>query len=185
MKRLRSHGMARDQADFLNRELAFDEGVPNPWYYEMHAPGWNYRMPDILCALGISQLRKLPQYFARRQAIAARYDAALTPLAPVLRPTPRDGAHGLHLYGVLIDFDSLGISRRHVMTELRGKGVGTQVHYVPVHRQPYYRADAPDLTLPGADAYYARCLSLPLFPSMTDADVDKVVAAVTSVIGAA
>jgi UDP-4-amino-4,6-dideoxy-N-acetyl-beta-L-altrosamine transaminase len=176
MKRLRTHGMVRDPDDFENVDLAFDGNVPNPWYYEMSEIGWNYRLPDPLCALGISQLKKLGRFYARRREIATIYDGLLAPLAPTIRPVPHnDAAHGYHLFALLIDFPALALTRRQVMEELKRAGVGTQVHYLPVHHQPYYRERYGDLALPGADAYYARCLSIPFFPLMTDDDVRHVV----------
>lgn len=182
LRRLRSHGMVRDAQAFENRDLAFDDGVANPWYYEMPEPGWNYRLPDVLCALGTSQLKKLPAFFARRQAIAARYDALLAPLAPALRPVPRLRAHGWHLYALLVDFTALGTTRARFMAGLRAQGIGTQVHYVPVHRQPYYARRYGALALPGADAYYARCLSIPFYPAMADGDVARVAAALAGMV---
>jgi UDP-4-amino-4,6-dideoxy-N-acetyl-beta-L-altrosamine transaminase len=174
MRRLRNHGAARAPHFFTQRDLAFDDGAPNPWYYEMQELGWNYRLPDVLCALGISQLDKLDQFWRRRQALASLYDEALAPLGPVVRPVPHDGAaHGWHLYQVLIDFRALGTTRRRVMEELRAAGIGSQVHYLPVHQQQYYRLRYGELRFPGAEAYYARCLSLPLFPSMSDSDVRR------------
>jgi dTDP-4-amino-4,6-dideoxygalactose transaminase len=142
--------------------------------------GWNYRIPDVLCALGISQLQKLDRFWNRRREIAAHYDCAFASLSPVLRPVPHGyRPHGWHLYAVLIDFAALGMSRAAFMNALRSEGIGTQVHYIPVHRQPYYRRRYGEAALPGADAYYARCLSIPLFPMMSEADVDRVIAAVT------
>jgi dTDP-4-amino-4,6-dideoxygalactose transaminase len=180
MRRLRSHGMVRDAADFQNRDLAFQSNEPNPWYYEMQEIGWNYRIPDVLCALGINQLKKLEGFWRRRMAIAALYDRLLAPLAPVIRPVPHGARpHGWHLYAVLIDFKALGATRKAVMEWLRARNVGTQVHYIPVHRQPYYRERYGALDLPGADAYYSRCLSLPMFPLMSDADVTRVAEALT------
>ncbi len=187
MRRLRSHGMERDPAHFENAAMAFDAagGAPNPWYYEMPEVGWNYRASDINCALGLSQFAKLDRFLARRRALADRYDQALAPLSPLLRPVPRPAGQGggWHLYGVAIDFAAIGLSRAAVMQRLRQCGIGTQVHYIPVHRQPYYRARYGDLALPGADAYYARCLSLPLYPAMQDADVDRVAEALAAVLG--
>ncbi|NJL50248.1 MAG: UDP-4-amino-4,6-dideoxy-N-acetyl-beta-L-altrosamine transaminase [Blastochloris sp.] len=174
MRRLRSHGMVREPAAFENRDLGFEGDTANPWYYEMPEIGWNYRLPDVLCALGLSQLRKLERFQKRRREIAVLYDRLLAPLAPTLRPVPRTRPHGLHLYAVLIDFAALGMSRGAIMTELRARGIGTQVHYVPVHHQPYYRHRYGAVPLPGADAYYARCLSLPLFPLMGVPDVQRV-----------
>lgn len=180
LRRQRNHGLERSPEGFVNVEMAFDaDGRANPWYYELPAPGFNYRASDVLCALGQSQLGKLDRFLSRRRAIAALYDVLLAPLAPVLRPVPRVawGESGWHLYPVLIDFATAGTTRGALMRALAAKKVGTQVHYIPVHRQPYYRAMAPDLELPGAEAYYARCLSLPFFPTMTDDDVRRVVAA--------
>lgn len=183
MAMLRSHGMVRDRSRFANEDLAFDGGEVNPWYYEMPEFGWNYRLPDVLCALGISQLGKLPRHMARRRAIAARYDAALADLAPLVRPVPHREPHGWHLYALLVDFEALGRSRREVMQELRQAGIGTQVHYIPVHQQPYYRERYGSLSLPGADAYYRRCLSIPFYPGLGDDDCDRVVAALRALAG--
>lgn len=181
MKRLRTHGMSREADEFENLELAFDGNTPNPWYYEMHEIGWNYRLPDPLCALGISQLKKLERFHFRRREIATHYDRLLAPLAPRIRPVTHTGSrHGYHLYALLIEFEKLGLTRRQAMERLRADGIGTQVHYLPVHRQPYYQGLYGALTLPGADSYYARCLSIPLFPLMTDDDVRRVAAAVSA-----
>jgi UDP-4-amino-4,6-dideoxy-N-acetyl-beta-L-altrosamine transaminase len=175
MRSLRSHGMIRDPKLFVNRALAFDGEEANPWYYEMSEFGWNYRLPDVLCALGISQLRKLDRFQARRREIAALYDRLLAPLAPALRPVPHgERAHGWHLYAVLVDFEALGTTRRRFMEALRARGIGTQVHYIPLNRQPYYDRQGNGERLPGAEAYYARCLSLPFYPALSDADVERV-----------
>lgn len=169
---MRSHGMVRPAGS-------------DPWWYEMPEPGFNYRLPDILCALGLSQLAKLPRFAARRRALAKAYETALTPLAPVVRLAARPAWSDpvLHLLCVLIDFEAAGRTRRQVVEDLRAKGVGTQVHYIPVHRQPYYRARYGELTLPGAEAWYDRCLSLPLYPGMADEDVGRVVEALKKVLG--
>jgi UDP-4-amino-4,6-dideoxy-N-acetyl-beta-L-altrosamine transaminase len=183
MRRLRNHGISRVSESFKYRNRAFDGEAVNPWYYEMSEIGWNYRLPDILCALGISQLRKLEFFWRRRCALARYYDEALAPLAPALRPVPRNGApHGWHLYGLLIDFGALRMSRRQFMEDLRASGIGTQVHYLPVHHQPYYRARYGEISLPGADAYYARCLTIPLSPAMSDSDAQRVVGALTTAV---
>lgn len=163
---LRSHGMVRP-------------GDTDPWRYEMAQPGFNYRLPDILCALGLSQLKKLPAFAARRRALAAAYEQALAPLAPLVTPAARPAWSDpvLHLMTVLIDFEAAGVIRRAVVEALRADGVLTQVHYIPLHTQPYYRGLYGDQRLPGAEAWYARCLSLPLYPAMEDGDVERVVSA--------
>ncbi|HEY8573623.1 UDP-4-amino-4,6-dideoxy-N-acetyl-beta-L-altrosamine transaminase [Phenylobacterium sp.] len=169
---MRSHGMVRPQGC-------------EPWWYEMPEPGFNYRLPDILCALGLSQLAKLPRFAARRREIAKRYETALAPLAPLVRPAASPGWSDpvLHLMTVLIDFQAAGRTRLEVVEALKARGVGSQVHYIPVHRQPYYRARYGPLELPGAEAWYARCLTLPLYPGMADEDVATVVAALKEALG--
>jgi len=184
--RARSHGMTREPADFVNRDDAFDEsGAPNPWYYELVEPEFNWRANDIQCALGLSQLGKLGRFVARRRAIAAAYDSLLAPLASILRPLARTrrALPAWHLYVVRIDFAAAGISRAQLMGDLAALGIGTQVHYFPVHRQPYYAERFESPVLPGADHYYARALSLPLFASMTQSDAETVVLALTGTLG--
>ncbi len=184
--RARNHGMTREPSEFVNLEDAFDEtGAPNPWYYELNEPEFNWRANDIQCALGVSQLGKLGRFVARRRAIAAAYDSLLAPLAPILRPLAhtRRSLPAWHLYVARIDFTAAGISRGRLMRDLAALGVGTQVHYFPVHRQPYYAARFDTPVLPGADRYYAQALSLPLFASMTAADAETVVRALTETLG--
>ncbi|MDY0873131.1 UDP-4-amino-4,6-dideoxy-N-acetyl-beta-L-altrosamine transaminase [Dongia rigui] len=182
----RSHGMVREPSEFKHRDLGFaPDGQANPWYYEMQALGWNYRITDFACALGESQLRKLPRFVERRRQLTALYDAQLAALAPRLKVVAKQAGDdaALHLYAVLIDFAAIGKSRAQVVAELKAKGVGTQVHYLPVHQQPYYRDLYGKLDLPGADSYYERQLSIPLYPDMTDHDVTRVVDALRGVLG--
>jgi UDP-4-amino-4,6-dideoxy-N-acetyl-beta-L-altrosamine transaminase len=180
LRLFRSHGIVRDPGQFRDPPAA-----PEPWLYEMQALGYNYRLPDLLCALGISQLAKLPRFATRRRALAIRYWSLLARLSPVVRAVaPPPGCDpALHLFIVLIDFVAAGLTRAEVMAGLASRGIGSQVHYIPVHRQPYYRDRYGDLDLPGADAYYARCLSLPLYPGMADSDPDRVVEALAEVLG--
>jgi len=167
MRRLRSHAMhaAPDR----------DE----PWFYEVHEMGFNYRASDLHCALGLSQLKKLDLFVERRRQLVGRYDSAFAGLAPLLRTVPKVAGEnpGWHLYGVLIDFEAAGISRADLMRSLKDQGIGTQVHYIPVHMQPYYTQRYGIQPLLGAEQYYHRCLSLPLFQGMQNADVDRVVQA--------
>jgi len=172
LRALRSHGMLRPE----NAES---------WWYEMPEIGFNYRLPDVLCALGLSQLAKLPRFIERRRALALRYESALAPLAPLVRIAARPpwSDPALHLMTVLIDFEAAGRARAEVMATLKARGIGSQVHYIPVHRQPYYVARYGPLELPGAEAWYARCLSLPLYPAMTDGDVEQVAQALSEALG--
>ncbi len=182
----RSHGITRDAAAFTAREISLDAGgAPNPWAYEMQVLGFNYRLPDILCALGLSQLAKLQRFAARRRALATRYRALLAPLAPMARAAavPRACDPAPHLFVALIDFEAAGRSRSAVIQALAARGIGSQVHYIPVHRQPYYRDRYGGLDLPGADAWYARALTLPLFPAMADDDPERVVEALGAALG--
>jgi UDP-4-amino-4,6-dideoxy-N-acetyl-beta-L-altrosamine transaminase len=178
--RARNHGMTREAAEFTNPDDAFAaDGEANPWYYELVEPEFNWRANDIQCALGASQLKKLGRFIARRRAIAAAYDLLLRPLAPMVRPIART-RHCLpawHLYVVQIDFKVAGLSRAELVRALAADGIGTQVHYIPVHRQPYYAERYGPLSLPGADAYYGRALSLPLFAAMTEQDAERVAGA--------
>jgi UDP-4-amino-4,6-dideoxy-N-acetyl-beta-L-altrosamine transaminase len=169
---LRGHGMVRPAG-------------AEPWVYEMPELGFNYRIPDVLCALGISQLAKLDRFVERRRALAARYQTLLEPLSPLVRLAVRPAGSdpALHLLTVLIDFEAAMTTRVAVMENLKAQGIGSQVHYIPVHRQPYYVNRYGLADLPGADAWYDRCLTLPLYPGMTDGDPDRVVEALARALG--
>lgn len=176
---LRSHGITRDPAQM--------ESAPEgAWYYEQIALGFNYRMSDLQAALGLSQLQRLDDYVARRTLLAQRYDAALGPL-PVKCPRQApDSASSWHLY-VLRVGEALGSPERATLfAALRAQEIGVNVHYIPVHTQPDYRrlgfrrGDFPE-----AERYYAHAISLPLFPTMSDADQETVIAAVRAAIGGA
>ena len=164
-----------------------------PWYYEMQSLGFNYRMSDVGSALGVSQLKKLDVFVSRRREIAAGYYRGLAGIPGLHLPksdlaqTPPDVqsvTHSFHLFPVRIDFPAIGQTRTEVMAELRARGVGTQVHYIPVNLQPFYR----DLLggqpgdCPYAEAFYAQQLSIPMYPAMTEPDVARVVAALQTVL---
>jgi UDP-4-amino-4,6-dideoxy-N-acetyl-beta-L-altrosamine transaminase len=181
--RFRTHGITRDAA-----ELTRDEG---PWYYEQHDLGFNYRITDLQCALGLSQLKRLPTFVARRRALAERYDAAFaTGILPEVHPlgVPAGSRGSYHLYVVRVP----AALRRALFEEMRTLGIGVNVHYLPVYRHPYYQTHGfAGVSLPRAEQYYAEAITLPLFPAMADADVDRVLQAlalaferVTAVAGA-
>lgn len=155
------------------------------WFYEMVELGYNYRLTDIQCALGLSQLAKLPAWVERRQAIARRYDDALSGLDGIraLSVHP-EVSHAYHLYVVRLDADALGLDRSAVFARLREQGVLVNVHYVPVHLHPFYRRQFG--TRPGqcpvAEAAYEQILSLPIFPAMSEAQVDRVAACAREIV---
>lgn len=170
---LRSHGVTR-------REALMSGPSEGDWYYEQVALGFNYRMTDIQAALGTSQLTRLDTYLRRRHALAALYDARLAGL-PLTIPTRLPGRYSaFHLYVVQLDDPAL---RRPVFDALREARIGANVHYIPIHLQPFYRAlgFAPG-DFPNAEAYYARAITLPLHPQMSDGDVDRVVECLTGAL---
>ncbi len=179
MRMLRGHAMEKTPDEWQSPAEGFAaDGSSNPWYYEMQMLGYNYRATDIQCALGLSQLGKLPTFIAKRRQIADWYDKHLSGFSNHLKPIDRSAAclSAWHLYAVQIDFNAVDKDRAAIMNELAAKGIGTQVHYVPVSSQPYYTERYGEQDLPGAQFYYQRALSLPIFPAMEEADVMRVVA---------
>jgi UDP-4-amino-4,6-dideoxy-N-acetyl-beta-L-altrosamine transaminase len=172
----RSHGITRDPA-----RLQHDDA--GPWYYEQQRLGFNYRMTDICGALGLSQLTRIEEFIARRREIATAYDAAFADL-PVKTPWQHpETASAWHLYVIRIDPQRTARNRRAIFDALRAAGIGVNLHYIPVYRQPYYR----ELGFrpghcPNAEAYYAEAISLPIYPSMTDEEQQQVIAEVTKAV---
>lgn len=179
----RNHGIVRDRARMVK-----DEG---PWYYEVQDIGYNYRMTDFQAALGLSQLGKLDRFLGRRREIAARYNAAFQDLPEVTVPYQAPWAESAwHLYVLALNLDRLRAGRREIFLALRAENIGVHVHYIPVHTHPYYKwlIDPTVCPLgegspaPRAEALYPRLITLPLFPAMTDRDVEDVIRAVRKVI---
>lgn len=175
MKIFRNHGITSDHHQRAH------EGS---WFYEMVDLGYNYRLSDLQCALGISQLRKLSGWVARRQDVARHYDSAFAE-SPFIKPQKvrEDVSHAYHLYVIQLNAERLGASRSDVFAALRAENIGVNVHYIPVHLHPFYRerfGTGPGLC-PVAEAAYERLISLPLFPRMSDQDVEGVIKAVTKV----
>ena len=174
----RNHGIVRDAEKFV----AEDPANSGPWYYEQQELGYNYRMTDMQAALGLSQMARIDEFLAARRELAAAYTERLSARGDIELPREAEGVRSAwHLYPI-----RLKDTARHaeVFAQLRADGIGVQVHYIPVHLQPYYR-ERLDLTpgaLPIAEAYYAGAITLPLFPGMTEADVDRVVASLGRVL---
>jgi len=176
----RSHGITRDASEMVNSK---DAG--SPWYYEMHQLGYNYRLSEINCALCLNQVKRLSANIRRRQEIAQMYHSFLGDLDALHLPeiAPSNGAtHAWHLFAPAFDFDHIGKSRKQVMAELADKGIGTQVHYIPLYRQPYYREDYSTGIFDGAETYYKKTLSIPMYYGLTDKDVETISAGVRSVV---
>lgn len=178
MRVMRLHGMNRDAFD------RFTSKTP-AWYYEVVAPGFKYNMTDVAAAMGVLQLARLPQFVQRREQLARRYQAALADL-PLVLPAiaPAGDVHAWHLYVVRLA-PQARIGRDALIQGLSDRGIGTSVHYVPLHRHPYWR-DRYQLTpeqFPHADAAYQTMVSLPLFTAMSDADQGRVIAALHELLG--
>jgi|GEM_PF-132692 len=164
---LRSHGITKDNAK-----------SGEPWHYEMQCLGYNYRLSGVHASLGISQLKKLDKFVERRRGIVKKYNEAFISIDWLTIPYEKPDVYSaFHLYVLQIDFDKVGKSRRQIMEELKLKNIGTQVHYIPVHTQPYYQENFGYRwgDFPVAEDYYQHALSIPLYPKMADGDVDYVI----------
>lgn len=171
MALLRSHGITRDPEQMTHES-------DGPWYYQQVDLGFNYRMTELQAALGISQMARLDQFVASRHRLARRYDQLLEAL-PVTTPWQHPDAYsGLHLYVIRLQLDAIGKTHRQVFEALRTLGIGVNLHYIPVHTQPYYqRMGFRPGDFPNAECYYREAISLPMFQTMTEAQQDEVVAA--------
>lgn len=169
MARLRSHGITRDQAEM-------SKPSDGPWYYEQIELGYNYRMTELQAALGLSQMASLDKFVRRRHEIAARYDSALNS-THVTKPWQHpDNYSGYHLYVIRVLDEGDGLPHRAIFEELRRAGIGVNLHYIPVYRQPYYSRMGFDAKeFPEAERYYSEAISLPLFPTLSVSDQDKVI----------
>jgi len=177
--RLRNHGMTKDP-DLLRRNDA-------PWYYEMHELGYNYRITDFQCALGISQMKKLDSFIERRNIIAEKFNDEFNNIEEISIPfVTEKNKCSYHLYVIKINFPKIEKTRIEVINELKSNGIGTQVHYIPIHLQPYYqeKLGCKKGDFPIAEDYYERALTLPLFPKMSDEDVEDIINGVKKFIGA-
>ena len=176
LRRFRNHGISSD---------ARQRQADGQWHYEMVLLGFNYRLTDIACALGLSQLKKLEPNLSRRREIAARYSTAFSDLAGVTLPAVRTDANpAWHLYPIRLNLEKLSADRRQVFRALRAENIGVNVHYIPVHRHPYYRErfGYRGGEYPIAEDAYERLISLPMFHAMSDQDVEDVITAVKKIM---
>ncbi len=177
LRRFRNHGIS---SDARQRQSA------GQWHYEMVLLGFNYRLPDVACGLGLAQLKKLDANLARRREIASRYAAAFREIPGVIPPATRAEVNpAWHLYPIRLDLAKLTADRGQVFRALRAENIGVNVHYIPVHRHPYYveKFGYRGGEYPVAEGAYERLLSLPMFHAMTDQDVSDVIGAVGKVVG--
>jgi perosamine synthetase len=176
LRRFRNHGIS---SDARQRQSA------GQWHYEMVLLGMNYRLPDINCALGLSQIQGLPENLARRRAIAASYSVRLSTLPGLILPTVRSAVNpAWHLYTVRVNAENLRVGRTEIFSALRAENIGVNVHYIPVHLHPYYRErfGFKGGEYPVAEEAYEGLISLPMFHAMTDQDVEDVICAMSKVL---
>lgn len=195
MRLFRTHGITNNDNHMILKEQAADNEnsrqtgknpvTRSPWYYEMQELGYNYRITDIQCSLGLSQLKKLDHFIARRREIVQRYNEAFARspylVTPYLEP---DRQSAWHLYMLRLRLDKMSKRRREVFEQLRALGIGVHVHYIPLHLQPYYRTSFGYKRgdFPEAEAYYDSALTIPLFPGMTDDDCERVIRSVLKTV---
>jgi dTDP-4-amino-4,6-dideoxygalactose transaminase len=173
LRQLRHHGVTRDP-----KQMA--QEVDGPWYYEQTTLGFNYRVSDIHCALGVSQMQRLDEFVTRRNELARRYEERLAGLPLEWQAAPEGGRSAFHLFVVNVD----AARRREVFVKMREGGIGVNVHYIPIHLHPFYRRRGfgPG-DFPAAEAYYRRALTLPLYPALVEADQDRVLEQLTAALG--
>jgi len=178
LKLFRTHGITKEKDELLNYD--------GSWYYEMQELGYNYRLTDFQCALGLNQLKKIDRIIKRRREIVKKYNCEFKDMPEIKIPqiNPIDSNPAWHIYMIQVNLERLKIDRRKIFEALRAENIGVNVHYIPIHLQPYYqkrfgyrRGD-----FPKAENYYSRAITLPIFPKMTDKDVNDVIRAVKKVI---
>ena len=176
MQLYRSHGITRDESLMTDR-------ADGAWYYQQVDLGFNYRMTELQAALGVSQMNRLNEFITKRHILQERYDSLLGSL-PIIKPyQDKDSYSALHLYSIQIDLDKANKNRQQVFNELREGGIGVNVHYIPIHIQPYYRQFGfRDGDFPISESYYNRAITIPLFHSMTFNQQDQTVSILRKIL---
>ncbi len=176
MTLLRSHGITRDA-------MQMTHAPDGPWYYQQIDLGYNYRMTELQAALGMSQVLRLDDFVARRHELASRYDLLLAKLPLTIPWQHPDSYSGLHLYVIRLQLDKIGKTHRQVFEALRAQSIGVNLHYIPVHTQPYYeRMGFKAGDYPQAEQYYAEAISLPMYQTLSDQQQDQVVKVLQAVL---
>ena len=184
MAMLRTHGITRDAARFTNAGEVAQDAAPPSWYYEQQMLGFNYRLTDIQAVLGMSQLQRLDSYVARRNELARRYDLALRGLPLRLPGIQPANLCAFHLYVVRLQAGAASATHRQVFDRMRQMGIGVNLHYIPVHLQPYYRAlGFAAGQYPEAEAHGREAITLPLFAGLTESQQDRVVDCLRQALG--
>ena len=176
MQLYRSHGITREESLMTTR-------TDGDWYYQQVDLGFNYRMTELQAALGTSQMKRLNQFISKRHILQERYDSLLSSL-PIIKPyQDKDSYSALHLYPIQIDLDKTNKSRQQIFNELRENGIGVNVHYIPIHMQPYYtQLGFKEGYFPISEEYYKREISLPLFNSMNLEQQDKIISTIKKIL---
>jgi len=176
MALLRSHGITRDAQQMTHES-------DGPWYYQQIDLGFNYRMTELQAALGVSQMGRLDEYVGRRHQLAARYNDLLATLPVAVPWQHADSYSGLHLYVIRLQLDKISKTHRQVFESLREQGIGVNLHYIPVHTQPYYaQMGFKPEDFPAAQAYYREAISIPMFQTMSNEQQDQVVTAIAKAL---
>ena len=182
LKILRHHGIIKKPLSSANATTGKEKGS---WYYEIESPGYNYRITDFQCALGISQLKKLDKFIKKRREIVERYNKAFKNIKEIVIPKETEHTKSAwHIYVIQFCLDKLKVSRKKIFEELRKQGIGVQVHYIPLHFQPFYKKKFgyKKGDFPIAEKYYKRAITLPLFPKMMNEEIEKVIEIVKRII---
>jgi len=181
---LRAHGIVKNKKQFKNRNLARSKSKSSPWYYEMQDLGFNYRITDIQCALGTSQLQRVLSFVRRRREIVKMYVQAFKNLPGIILPREQVWAKSAHhLFVLRLKLEFLKADRAEIFDAFKKEGLGVQVHYIPIHLQPFYQKLGYQVgDFPVSEKYYQQAISLPLFPSMTNRDIAQIIRVVQQVV---